>query len=234
MSKFLTKAKSILSRRFVLIILSVLMAIVVWLLVMDATNPVTEMTVSVDVVFENFSMPAQRQLSLVSELGVVNAEVKVSGRQSLINKLLPSDITVKADFSKIKDTGSTYLTVDPPVCSKMGIKIVDYYPKEFAVSYDRKMEMYLPVRLNYSDGILKNGYEIKSDKGEVSHFYYDQKTNTWSYEQNGMQQDLFQYNADGTLNVMMEDGQQLRVTPDEAGLGQVRMAANGGHFFAMR
>ena len=39
---------------------------------------------------------------------------------------------------------------------------------------------------------------------------------------------------DGTLNVMMEDGQQLRVTPDEAGLGQVRMAANGGHFFAMR
>ena len=65
-------------------------------------------------------------------------------------------------------------------------------------------------------------------------FYYDQKTNTWSYEQNGMQQDLFQYNADGTLNVMMEDGQQLRVTPDEAGLGQVRMAANGGHFFAMR
>ncbi|MBP1588491.1 MAG: hypothetical protein ILO53_08860 [Clostridia bacterium] len=162
MSKFLTKAKSILSRRFVLIILSVLMAIVVWLLVMDATNPVTEMTVSVDVVFENFSMPAQRQLSLVSELGVVNAEVKVSGRQSLINKLLPSDITVKADFSKIKDTGSTYLTVDPPVCSKMGIKIVDYYPKEFAVSYDRKMEMYLPVRLNYSDGILKNGYEIIS------------------------------------------------------------------------
>ena len=86
----------------------------------------------------------------------------------------------------------------------------------------------------YAITTLKNGYEIKSDKGEVSHFYYDQKTNTWSYEQNGMQQDLFQFNADGTLNVMMEDGQQLRVTPDEAGLGQVRMAANGGHFFAMR
>lgn len=166
MSKFLAKAKNILSRRFVLIILSALMAVVVWLLVMDATNPVKEITVSVDVAFENFSAPAQKQLSLVSELGVVNAEVKVSGRQSLLNKLLPSDITVKADFSQIENTGNTYLAVDAPKCSKMGIKIVDYYPKEFAVSYDRKMEMYLPVRLNMSDEILKRGYEIISASTE--------------------------------------------------------------------
>ena len=86
----------------------------------------------------------------------------------------------------------------------------------------------------YTITTLKNGYEIKSADGQVSHFYYDEKSDIWSYEQNGVQQDLFRYNNDGTLTVMMQDGQQLNVTPDQAGLGEVRMAANGGHFFAMR
>ena len=86
----------------------------------------------------------------------------------------------------------------------------------------------------YAVTTLKNGYEIKSANGEVSHFYYNQKTDTWSYEQNGVKQDIFRYNTDGTLTVMMQDGQQMQVTPDEAGLYNVRMAANGGHYFAMR
>ncbi len=86
----------------------------------------------------------------------------------------------------------------------------------------------------YAVTTLKNGYEIKSPNGEVSHFYYDKKTNTWSFEQNGELQDIFRFNSDGTLTVMMQDGQELNVTPDEAGLGEVRMAANGGYYFAMR
>jgi hypothetical protein len=64
--------------------------------------------------------------------------------------------------------------------------------------------------LLYAVTTLKNGYEIKSANGEVSHFYYNQKTDTWSYEQNGVKQDIFRYNTDGTLTVMMQDGQQCR------------------------
>ena len=86
----------------------------------------------------------------------------------------------------------------------------------------------------YAITTLKNGYEIKAENGEVAHFYYDKKTNTWSFEQNGEQQDVFRFNEDGTMTVMMQDGQQLRVTHDEAGLYEVRTAAFGGNFFAMR
>ena len=86
----------------------------------------------------------------------------------------------------------------------------------------------------YAITTLKNGYEIQAENGEVAHFYYDKKTNTWSFEQNGEQQDVFRFNEDGTMTVMMQDGQQLRVTPDEAGLYEVRTAAFGGNFFAMR
>ena len=88
MQKFLNLIKKIASKKFVLVIISLLLGIVAWLLVMDATNPVEEMTVSVDISFENFNAPAQKQLTLVSDLGVVNAEVKVTGRRNLLNKLL--------------------------------------------------------------------------------------------------------------------------------------------------
>ena len=33
----------------------------------------------------------------------------------------------------------------------------------------------------YAITTLKNGYEIKAENGEVAHFYYDKKTNTWSF-----------------------------------------------------
>ena len=91
-----------------------------------------------------------------------------------------------------------------------------------------------------SDGVLyavttlKNGYEIKSPEGEVTYFYYDKKSNVWSCEQDGVKKDVFRFNEDGTMTVVMHDGQQMTVSPDEAGLYEVRMAVNGGNYFAMR
>jgi hypothetical protein len=87
--------------------------------------------------------------------------------------------------------------------------------------------------LLYAVTTLKNGYEIKAPNGQTSYFRYDKKTNIWSLEQNGTTQQLFRYNEDGTLTTLTDD-KQITVTPDEAGLYQVRMAVNGGNFFAMR
>lgn len=157
---FLNRMKKIFLSKVAFVIYAIVIGVVAWLLVMDATNPVVEMSLNVDVTFENFNAPAQQELSLVSDLGVVSAEVKVSGRQSLIKKLLPSDLSLKVDFSKIEGTGSTFLPVAAPECSKMGIKIEDYYPKEIAVNYDKRIEMYLPVTVNFTEALLKSGYEI--------------------------------------------------------------------------
>lgn len=86
----------------------------------------------------------------------------------------------------------------------------------------------------YAVTTLKNGYEIKAPTGELSHFWYDSRTQTWSFEQGGKRHDVFTFNGDGTIAVYMHDGQQLNVMPDMAGLIQVRMAVNGGNYFAMR
>jgi len=46
--------------------------------------------------------------------------------------------------------------------------------------------------------------------------------------------EIFHFNEDGTICATMPDGKQMNVTTDEAGLYQVRMAVNGGTFFAAR
>ena len=86
----------------------------------------------------------------------------------------------------------------------------------------------------YAVTTLKDGYEVKAPTGEVSYFTYDKKQNVWSLTQNGVTTELFRFNADGTITTLVDKNMQLTVTPDEAGLYQVRTAIGGGYFFAMR
>ena len=86
----------------------------------------------------------------------------------------------------------------------------------------------------YAVTILKDGYEVKAPTGELSYFKYDKKQNIWSLEQNGKTTELFRFNPDGTITTLADKNMQLTVTPDEAGLYQVRTAMGGGYFFAMR
>jgi hypothetical protein len=86
----------------------------------------------------------------------------------------------------------------------------------------------------YAVKTLENGYEVKAPNGELSYFIYDQKRNTWTLKQNGETRELFRFNEDGTITTLLNNGQKLTVTPDEAGLYQVRMTQGNGHFFALR
>ena len=65
-------------------------------------------------------------------------------------------------------------------------------------------------------------------------FIHDQKNDSWSQIQNGEVREIFRFNHDGTIRVTLSDGQQMNVGLDEAGLHQVRMAAGGGTYWAMR
>ena len=84
----------------------------------------------------------------------------------------------------------------------------------------------------YAVKTLKNGYEVTAPTGEVSLFIYDKKTDAWSLTQQGVTRELFRFNADGTITTTVGE-KQLTVSPDQAGLYQVRMAATDGSFFAM-
>lgn len=85
----------------------------------------------------------------------------------------------------------------------------------------------------YAVKTTKNGYEIKAPTGEVTYFIHDAKTDSWSMKQNGVVKEIFRFNADGTIQANLQNGQTIKVTNDQAGLNQVRKAVMGDErFFA--
>lgn len=86
----------------------------------------------------------------------------------------------------------------------------------------------------YAVTTLKNGYSVKAPDGKVTEFIHDQKTDSWSQVVNGETKEIFRFNGDGTIQACLPDGSTIRVSPDEAGLFQTRMAMNGASFYAQR
>ena len=86
----------------------------------------------------------------------------------------------------------------------------------------------------YAVTTLKDGYSIKKPTGEVIKFIYNKDTKTWQEEENGIVTDLFRFNDDGTVQAFLPNGTDIKVSQDEAGLFQARMAMNGACFYAAR
>ena len=76
----------------------------------------------------------------------------------------------------------------------------------------------------YAVKTTKKGYEIKSPTGEVTLLIFNEQDQSWTMSQNGVTREIFRVNADGTIRATMQDGRQLDVTADQAGLDQVRQA----------
>ena len=89
--------------------------------------------------------------------------------------------------------------------------------------------------LFYAVKTMKNGYKVTAPTGEVTLFIHNEKNDSWSMQQNGITKEIFRFNADGTIQATLQDGQTLNVSCDEAGLQQVREAVLGDqNFFALR
>ena len=93
----------------------------------------------------------------------------------------------------------------------------------------------------YAVTTLKDGYDVKAPTGEVTHLIHHAEDDSWWVEQDGVQQELFRYNADGTIQeepywLDQQPMQQIKshiFSLNEAGVYDARMAAGDGQFFAM-
>ena len=86
----------------------------------------------------------------------------------------------------------------------------------------------------YAVTTLKDGYSIKKPTGEVIKFIYNKDNKTWREEAGGTVTDLFRFNDDGTVQAYLPNGGEVKLTQDEAGLFQARMAMDGACFYAAR
>jgi len=86
----------------------------------------------------------------------------------------------------------------------------------------------------YAVKTTKTGYEVTAPDGTVTLFTHDAQTDAWSMTQNGVTREMFRFNADGTIQATLQNGQTLTVGNDEAGLEQVRDAVATDDYFALR
>ena len=66
----------------------------------------------------------------------------------------------------------------------------------------------------------------------MSSLIYNKKEKSWNYKDNGSLKELFRFNEDGTIQATLPNGKKMNVTPDQAGLFQVKMAVQDGVYFA--
>ena len=133
-----------------------------------------------------------------------------------------------------------FLVISPAyvVCSAIDLFIlntIEFWSGEKLIAHagETKDVMGKDGRM-YAVKTLKNGYEITSPEGEVSHLVYNKKQKSWSYEDKGALKELFRFNDDGTIQATLPNGKKMNVTQDQAGLYQLRMAVNDGVYFASR
>ena len=86
----------------------------------------------------------------------------------------------------------------------------------------------------YAVKTLKDGYEITKPTGEKVLFVHDNTNDSWTLKSDGQEAEIFRFNEDGTIRAFLPDGRSMDVTPDEAGVYNLRMAMNDGMFFAAR
>ena len=84
----------------------------------------------------------------------------------------------------------------------------------------------------YAVTTLKDGYEVKDANGKVTYLLHNEENDSWSLQQDGVSQEIFRYNEDGTIQATV-NGSKKNFSLNEAGVYQARMMANDGHFFAM-
>ena len=86
----------------------------------------------------------------------------------------------------------------------------------------------------YAIKTLKNGYEVKSPTGEKTLFIHNDQNDSWSMTQNGITKEIIRFNADGTIQATLQNGEKLTVSNDEAGLMQVHEAVYNENCYALR
>ena len=86
----------------------------------------------------------------------------------------------------------------------------------------------------YAVKTLKDGYEVKAPNGEITLFTHDSKTESWSISQNGVTKEIIRFNADGTIQASLQNGEKLTVSNDQAGMQKVREAVCNDNCFALR
>ena len=88
--------------------------------------------------------------------------------------------------------------------------------------------------LMYAVKYLEDGYQITKPDGSVLYFTYNKQEDTWYMNAEGKEKKIIHFNGDGTIKTFLNNGLTVDITPDAAGLYELKQALAGTSFFMAR
>ena len=142
---------------------SILIAFGLWMYVITEVSPNSEWTYyDVPVKLEGETVLKERQL-IITGLSDTSVDLTLSGNRSDLNQLDSSNITLKADMTKIYDPGTHKIGYDiilPGHVASNAFNRVNQYPDSITVTVERLLTKEVPVNIIYQ-GKVPEGYVVR-------------------------------------------------------------------------
>lgn len=157
------KLNQFFEKDLVLKIISILIGILVWFIVLDQLNPLTERTISVPL-RSNREVLESSNISLVSSNLPSTVDVVIRGRKERIEKVSSNDFQAFLDFSSITDTDTTEVSIKlPEYIGDQDIIVLDVYPKVVKIKLENIVRKEFPVSVKWT-GELPQGFDAVNVK----------------------------------------------------------------------
>lgn len=136
-----------------LIVLSILLALVMWALVTTSSNPsVTRIFRGQEILIKNKEKLEEKGYTIIGIDEITDINVEIEGSRDNIVGLKPNDIQASIDIGDVKEgIQSVPVKVDTP----NGVNVEKTEPKEVNVNVQKVIEKNLPINLVIDDSLKK-------------------------------------------------------------------------------
>lgn len=148
--------------KFTLKILSLIIAILIWLLVRNVDDPIIVRTFyEIPVTIENASYLAENlEIPLLVD-GKDTVKVRIKGTRSVVNKLEKEDITAVADMTQIISKDTTPIMVPVEVtCTGISDSDITVRPRNIQVNIEKQKSVEKTIAVSTGDTQPDKDYEI--------------------------------------------------------------------------
>lgn len=140
-------------------IISILLAVFLWLYVLNVSDPLMSKTIyNIPVTIVNEDYLEQNDYILT---GTVRSyiDVTIRGRKSAVEKVTPADFETTLDFSQVNSVSDKKLALSEPVCLQKDVTVESYSPTSIDVQLERNKSGTFTVELE-SNITMKPGYVL--------------------------------------------------------------------------
>lgn len=149
--------------KLISVAVSILIAFGLWMYVITEVSPNSEWTYyDVPVKLEGETVLKERQL-IITGISDTSVDLTLSGNRSDLNQLDSSNITLKADMTKIYDPGTHKIGYDiilPGHVASNAFNRVNQYPDSITITVERLLTKEVPVNIIYQ-GKVPEGYVVR-------------------------------------------------------------------------